>query len=255
MDTSEGDPDLIWNQEQFINMIKTDDEFAKQWGELGPIYGKQWRDWNSSEAEFEGLSGVDQIANLINDLKTNPDSRRLMVNAWNVGELDQMVLPPCHYGFQVYTRELSESERFNWYGNKIGSHMHHDHIVQEMNENSVPTRAISLMWNQRSVDIFLGLPFNIASYGLLLEIIAREVNMIPDQLIGNLGDTHLYLNHIEQAKEQLTREPMPLSELVINDEFWNPDTSFIEQIEHIQPTDFFIKNYQSHPAIKAPLSN
>jgi thymidylate synthase len=178
-----------------------------------------------------------------------------MVNAWNVGELDQMVLPPCHYGFQVYTRELSESERFNWYGNKIGSHMHHDHIVQEMNENSVPTRAISLMWNQRSVDIFLGLPFNIASYGLLLEIIAREVNMIPDQLIGNLGDTHLYLNHIEQAKEQLTREPMPLSELVINDEFWNPDTSFIEQIEHIQPTDFFIKNYQSHPAIKAPLSN
>jgi thymidylate synthase len=240
---------------EFEEKIMTDDEFNKMYGDLGPIYGKQWRDWNSSEAEFEGLSGVDQIANLINDLKTNPDSRRLMVNAWNVGELDQMVLPPCHYGFQVYTRELSESERFHWYGNKIGSHMHHDHIVQEMNENSVPTRAISLMWNQRSVDIFLGLPFNIASYGLLLEIIAREVNMIPDQLIGNLGDTHLYLNHIEQAKEQLTREPMPLSELVINDEFWNPDASFIEQVEHIQPIDFFIKNYQSHPAIKAPLSN
>jgi thymidylate synthase len=111
------------------------------------------------------------------------------------------------------------------------------------------------MWNQRSVDTFLGLPFNIASYGLLLEIIAREVNMIPDELIGNLGDTHLYINHIEQAKEQLTRPQLPLSELVINDEFWNPDTSFIDQIEHIQPTDFFIKDYQSQPHIKAPLSN
>jgi thymidylate synthase len=129
-----------------------------------------------------------------------------MVNAWNVGELDQMTLPPCHYGFQVYTRELSESERFNWYGNKIGSHMYHDHMVQEMNQNNVPTRAISLMWNQRSVDTGLGLPFNIASYGLLLEIIAKAVNMVPDELIGNLGDTHLYLNHIEQAKEQIGRE-------------------------------------------------
>jgi len=93
-----------YTQEEFINKIKTDDEFAKKWGELGPVYGAQWRNWNSSEAEFEGLSGIDQIQNLINDLKTNPDSRRLMVNAWNVGELDQMVLPPCHYGFQVYTR-------------------------------------------------------------------------------------------------------------------------------------------------------
>jgi thymidylate synthase len=222
-------------------------------GELGPIYGKQWRDWNSSEAEFEGLSGVDQIANLINDLKTNPDSRRLMVNAWNVGELEQMVLPPCHYGFQVYTRELSLEER-----RKLANH---DSIVispitvESWDRNNIPTRAISLMWNQRSVDTFLGLPFNIASYGLLLEIIAKEVNMVPDELIGNLGDVHLYSNHIEQAKEQLTREPMPLSELVINDEFWNPDASFIEQIEHIQPTDFFIKDYQSHPAIKALLSN
>jgi thymidylate synthase len=267
MDTSEGDPDLIWNQEQFINMIKTDDEFAKQWGELGPIYGKQWRDWNSSEAEFEGLSGVDQIANLIRDLKTNPDSRRLMVNAWNVEELDQMTLPPCHYGFQVYTRELSREERIENYNSKFENKIEvpfiklnlgdaiENTIDMTLSQVNIPTRAISLMWNQRSVDTFLGLPFNIASYGLLLEIIAREVNMIPDQLIGNLGDTHLYLNHIEQAKEQLTREPMPLSELVINDEFWNPDTSFIEQIEHIQPTDFFIKNYQSHPAIKAPLSN
>jgi thymidylate synthase len=229
---------------EFEEKIMTDDEFNKMYGDLGPIYGKQWRKWHTRWDVVEDKSrkaglrkveyGIDQIANLINDLKTNPDSRRLMVNAWNVGKIEQMTLPPCHYGFQVYTRPTTREEKIT---------------------NPGKYRAISLMWNQRSVDTFLGLPFNIASYALLLEIIAREVNMIPDELIGNLGDVHLYLNHIEQAKDQLTREPMPLSELVINDEFWNPDASFIEQVEHIQPIDFFIKNYQSHPAIKAPLSN
>jgi thymidylate synthase len=174
-----------------------------------------------------------------------------MVNAWNVGELDQMVLPPCHYGFQVYTRELSESERFNWYGNKISSHMHHDHIEQEMNQENVPTRAISLMWNQRSVDTFLGLPFNIASYGLLLTILAKEVNMVPDQLIGNLGDTHLYLNHIEQAKEQIGREPFELTTL---NQFPTYEGSR-PSIESYVVGDFTLKDYQSHPSIKAPLSN
>ena len=236
-------------QEQFINAIKTDDEFAKKWGELGPIYGKQWRDWETTNTNTEyqedwSVGSVDQIANLIEELKTNPDSRRLMVSAWNVGELDQMVLPPCHYAFQVYTRELSESERFNWYGNKIGSQMHHDHIVQEMDENNVPTRAISLMWNQRSVDAFLGLPFNIASYGVLLSILADEVNMIPDQLIGNLGDTHLYLNHIEQAQEQITRTPYPLPTVHVRDGI------FCGSIN-----DFVLENYICHPPIKAPLSN
>ena len=216
-------------------------------GELGPIYGKQWRSWDV-EYSFDNRSSIDQIANLINELKTNPDSRRLMVNAWNVGELDQMVLPPCHYGFQVYTRELSMSEKELWYKNN------------NINPNepwypNFPTRAISLMWNQRSVDTFLGLPFNIASYALLLEIIAKEVNMIPDELIGSLGDVHLYNNHIEQAKEQLTREPLELPKLSINDEFWNPEISIIEQIQHIKLDDFQVLNYQSHPAIKAPLSN
>jgi thymidylate synthase len=208
--TNEYKGDWPDTMDEFIERIKADDEFAKKWGSLGSIYGKQWRnwgEWSTIDVPKKVLKpGIDQIQNLINDLKTNPDSRRLMVNAWNVGELDQMVLPPCHYGFQVYTRELSESERFNWYGNKIGSHIHHDHIEQEMNENNVPKRAISLMWNQRSVDTFLGLPFNIASYGLLLEIIATSVNMVPDELIGQLGDVHLYNNHIEQAKEQIGRE-------------------------------------------------
>ena len=247
-----------YTQEEFIEVIKTNDEFAEQWGDLGPIYGGQWRSWKADslikttlkdpllgeDTYVEGTKYIDQIANLINDLKTNPDSRRLMVNAWNVGELDEMVLPPCHYGFQVYTRELSESERFNWYGNKIGSHMHHDHIVQEMNENNVPQRAISLMWNQRSVDTFLGLPFNIASYGLLLEMIAKEVNMVPDQLIGNLGDTHLYLNHIEQAKEQIERKPMNLPSIEIG------ELDILKGSAEIE-----LKNYLHHSAIKAPLSN
>ena len=256
-----------YSKDEFIERIKNDDEFAKRWGELGPIYGKQWRSWRTESEHIDGVSyayypKIDQIANLINDLKTNPDSRRLMVSSWNVGELDQMVLPPCHYGFQVYTRELSESARFNWYGNQIGSHMHHDHIEQEMNENNVPTRAISLMWNQRSVDTFLGLPFNIASYGLLLEIIAKEVNMVPDELIGNLGDVHLYSNHIEQAKEQITREPMKLPELWCLDEYhYLMDEELVgqipfgEKIEKFRPDFFTIHNYEAHPAIKAPLSN
>jgi thymidylate synthase len=131
-----------------------------------------------------------------------------MVNAWNVGELDQMTLPPCHYGFQVYTRELSETERMKLAGYEgvggIGQNMIRETVDMD---NSIPRRAISLMWNQRSVDTFLGLPFNIASYALLLEIIAKEVNMVPDVLIGNLGDVHLYKNHIEQAKEQLSLIP------------------------------------------------
>jgi thymidylate synthase len=216
-----------YKQEQFIDLIKTNDAFARDFGALGPIYGKQWRKWKTENYstffnkwgyEDEKRIYIDQIANLINDLKTNPDSRRLMVNAWNVGELDQMVLPPCHYGFQCYVRE---------------------------------GKYLSLMWNQRSVDTFLGLPFNIASYGLLLTILAKEVNMVPDQLIGNLGDTHLYLNHIEQAKEQIGREPFELPTL---NQFPTYEGSR-PSIESYVVGDFTLKDYQSHPSIKAPLSN
>ena len=303
----EGDNYLPFTQEEFINKIKTDDKF-RHWGELGPVYGKQWRNWNIKQ--FESLNDgnfgyrhndvpVDQIQNLINDLKTNPDSRRLMVNAWNVGELDQMVLPPCHYGFQVYTRELSNKERIILMNKKLGVT---DTLPQyyntdgEMDKNNIPTRAISLMWNQRSVDTFLGLPFNIASYGLLLEIIAKEVNMVPDELIGNLGDVHLYLNHIEQAKEQIgrdltdeerhnkwfnnnyetgmeryfdpnnlpdfdneyyvptpkrTREPFELPKLGMD----YREGEYDKNLTDFVPDDFYLIDYQSHPAIKAPLSN
>jgi thymidylate synthase len=260
----------LYTKEEFVKQIKTDETFAKQWGDLGPIYGKQWRNWEYKESWENGFgvhlkeTQIDQIQNLINELKTNPDSRRLMVSAWNVGELDKMVLPPCHYGFQVYTRELSEIERFNWYGNKIDSHMHHDHIVQEMNQENVPTRAISLMWNQRSVDTFLGLPFNIASYGLLLEIIAKEVNMVPDELIGNLGDVHLYSNHIEQAKEQIGRTPYELPTVKITERNWYMhekvkehlgEKTLDEKLKSYRPDCFELIGYESHPKIKAPLSN
>ena len=297
------DYDEPMSKDMFIYGIKTNDEFAKKWGELGPVYGKQWRAWKKTQSykvheggddysiEYRQLP-IDQIQNLINDLKTNPDSRRLMVSAWNVGELDQMVLPPCHYGFQVYTRELSYNER-----EQLALQ---NPIVKELCEvngpmtptgwdtHNIPTRAISLMWNQRSVDTFLGLPFNIASYGLLLEILAKEVNMVPDELIGNLGDTHLYLNHIEQAKEQIgreltweekiqwvmrntdvelenlyiteaaaalerkTREPYELPTLRIESEVKCAEGDCLPKYS---VDDFVIENYQSHPAIKAPLSN
>jgi thymidylate synthase len=309
MTKSKGDPDMIWNQDQFIHLIKTDDEFAKEWGDLGPIYGKQWRSWTNYPSDDWLPDTTDQIQNLINELKTNPDSRRLMVNAWNVGELDQMVLPPCHYGFQVYTRELSLEERTKYKKKRDGIARTFAPYTHQMLDNSnIPTRAISLMWNQRSVDTFLGLPFNIASYGLLLEIIAKMVNMVPDELIGNLGDTHLYLNHVEQAKEQIgreltfeekiqwvmkntdvdmenlaiteaaaalkrtTRQPYPLPTLNINTEFWPTEsgecgvgpldaTAVLNSFKDdnfcrcLLEEDLQLVNYQSHPAIKAPLSN
>ena len=232
-----------YTEVEFINIIKTNDEFAAKWGELGPIYGKQWRLWKTNTVS------IDQIQDLISELKTNPDSRRLMVSAWNVGELDQMTLPPCHYGFQVYTRELSNEERYDyWFKNNYETGM-------EYNESNIPNfdddyytttpkRSISLMWNQRSVDTFLGLPFNIASYGMLLTLLAEEVGMIPGELIGNLGDTHLYSNHVEQAREQMERKPFELPTIeihmsdILNGEF-----------------DYEIKGYEFHPSIKASLSN
>ena len=296
-------PDTL---DEFVERIKTDDEFARRWGDLGPIYGKQWVNWKKAdfisilrgEIDFDNRH-INQIQNLIEQLKTNPDSRRLMVSAWNVGELDKMVLPPCHYGFQVYTRELSFEERFDLclkhpnldpvdFG--IGKHESEEHEIEHhtkvIDAYHIPKRAISLMWNQRSVDTFLGLPFNIASYGLLLEIIAKEVNMVPDELIGNLGDVHLYKNHIEQAKEQIgqpifeesptiypngpmnegikkqiivghTREPMDLPKVLINNgDVDNNGTPFTKSIlDGYDITDFELVNYKSHPPIKAPLSN
>ena len=187
-------------QEEFIEYIKTDDEFAKKWGELGPIYGAQWRKWD----------GIDQIGELIHNLKTNPNSRRHLVSAWNVNYLDEMTLPPCHYSFQCY----------------------------------VADGKLSLMWNQRSADLFLGVPFNISSYGLLLLLLCKETGYEPGTLIGNFGDVHLYNNHLEQAKEQLNRSSFELPKLeVFNVDILNGEFNY----SHTE--------YKSHPTIKAPLSN
>ena len=230
-------------QEEFIEKIKTKPSFAAKWGELGPIYGKQWRLWKTNTVS------IDQIQDLISELKTNPDSRRLMVSAWNVGELDKMTLPPCHYGFQVYTRELSDNERYDyWFKNNYETGM--DYWVSNPPNydddyyTTTPKRSISLMWNQRSVDTALGLPFNIASYGMLLTLLAEEVGMVPGELIGNFGDTHLYSNHLEGAKEQIERESYELPKIeihmsdILNGEF-----------------DYELTNYKYHPTIKFPLSN
>lgn len=202
------------DERTFIHRIKTQDWFAKEWGELGPIYGKQWRDWQSQKfnvAKGEGyLLQIDQIHKLIVDLQKNPDSRRLMVSAWNVGEVEEVVLPPCHYGFQCYVSE----------------------------------GKLSLMWNQRSCDTFLGIPFNIASYGTLLLLLCKETGLQPGELIGNLGDVHLYKNHVQQAKEQIVREPFPLPTIELS----NVDILNGEW-------DYEIKGYEYHPTIKAPLSN
>jgi thymidylate synthase len=235
--------------------------------DMGPIYGKQWRRWSRKTTREEKITTpgiydipVDQIQNLINDLKTNPDSRRLMVNAWNVSELNQMTLPPCHYGFQVYTRELSLEERRELVSKEVFDRIYNgggpDTLSHsEINQWNVPTRAISLMWNQRSVDTFLGLPFNIASYALLLHIIAQAVNMIPDKLIGNLGDVHLYEDHLSQAREQITREPFILPKLEIDDQYWVSDCGLDTHILSMLIEDFKINDYRSHPTIKAPLIN
>jgi thymidylate synthase len=294
-------------QKEFEEKIMTDDEFNRMYGNLGPIYGKQWRSWGKKNVvnyDLENVkssdkvkvmdlirndgdyskfnvkvtyqnNSIDQIANLINDLKTNSDSRRMMVNAWNVGELDSMVLPPCHYGFQVYTRELSLDERkkiFDDRGYVCDVWPFNGNWHGEYDGYGIPQRAISLMYNTRSQDLPLGTPFNIASYGLLLTILGKMVNMVPDELIANMGDCHIYLNQVDGVKEQLTREPYELPQLNINTEWWPTESgecgignidaqavlngfSDLNFCKSLLEEDIQLYKYQSHPTIKFPLSN
>ena len=186
-------------------------------GELGPVYGKQWRNWLIRDNNGNKHS-VDQITTVINQIKNNPTSRRLMVNAWNVGELGIMALPPCHYGFQFYVD-----------GDKL-----------------------SLMWSQRSIDTACGLPFNIASYALLLHIIAYMTNKIPYELIGNLGDCHIYKNHIEGVRIQIERTPHKLPTLKLPDIDWNRGID--EILKQVKTSDFVLENYEHDPKIIYPMA-
>lgn len=263
-------------KEEFLDKIKKDDSFAKKWGELGPVYGKQWRNWGSSqlnndihplsdsnristESEWEnaqrGILGldlktnkpIDQIFNLINDLKNNPDSRRLMVSAWNPSELEEMTLPPCHYCFQCYTEEMDLNERISRWCKSINRHISYgeDFTHQMLDEISFPKRKLSLKVTIRSNDIFLGCPFNIATYSLLLHLLSIEVNMIPFEMIMSIGDAHLYINHIDQAKLQLSQKTFKLPTIRINK----------KSIFDISFEDIKIIDYKSSPTIKADLSN
>ncbi|MGG4396284.1 thymidylate synthase [Paenibacillus thiaminolyticus] len=199
-----GDTNIRYLKE---NGVRIWDEWADENGNLGPVYGSQWRAWETKDGRM-----IDQIANVIEQIKTNPDSRRLLVSAWNVGEVDQMKLPPCHYSFQFYVA-----------GGKL-----------------------SCLLNMRSVDTFLGLPFNIASYSLLTHMVAQQCGLEVGEFIWSGGDVHIYSNHMEQVKTQLEREPLPLPKLVIKRK---PDSIFDYRFD-----DFEFVDYQHHPTIKAPVA-
>ena len=268
------------SEKGFIERIIRDDDFAEKWGDLGPIYGKQWRNWNSTksviEVEVDGnpvtwknTGGVDQIAKALDTLVNNPDCRRNIVNAWKVDEIDKMTLPPCHWAFQLWTRELNSYERQNYYADIMGFSLeeryeqfpnHSDEDVHnKLDALRIPKRAISLAWYQRSCDFPLGIPFNIASYGTLLMIFGELVNMVPETLTGMFGDCHIYNNQMGGVKEQITRDSFELPKLTISTEFWNPenvlDTNWDEIIKGIEIDDFILTNYECHPVIKYPLSN
>lgn len=189
------------------NGVKIWDEWADERGELGPVYGKQWRSWPTADGK-----SVDQISWVLNELRTNPDSRRLVVSAWNAGEIEKMALPPCHTLFQFYVVE----------------------------------GRLSCQLYMRSADIFLGVPFNIASYSLLTQMMARDVGLEVGDFVITFGDAHLYLNHLEQVEEQLSREPFPLPTMHLNPE--------VTSVFDFTYDDFTIENYQHHPGIKAPVA-
>lgn len=198
------------------NGVSIWDEWANEDGELGPVYGKQWRSWEGADGKV-----VDQISDLIQQIKTNPDSRRLIVSAWNVAELPKMALMPCHALFQFYVTPPNLLK-----GEQKGS--------------------LSCQLYQRSADVFLGVPFNIASYALLTMMIAQVCDLQPGEFIHTFGDVHIYNNHLDQVKLQLSRKPFPLPTMKLNPE--------IKNIFDFKYEDFTLENYQFHPAIKAPVA-
>jgi len=250
-------------QQEFIDEILQNDHFSARWGDLGPIYGSQWRNWRVELEHADGETyykypNIDQLMDVVKTLKENPDSRRMMVTAWNPIDLSEMILPPCHYGFQVYTRELTLKERGSLY-EKSYKGLARNKSHTDFDKIEIPKRAISLLWTQRSADLPLGIPFNIASYALLLEILAREVNMVPEELSCSLGDCHIYLDQVEGVKTQLEREPFGFPLLQIEERFHLPDgvatLSLNDKLKQMEPDWFRVHDYQHHPKITFPLSN
>ena len=249
----------ILTKENFAMAIRSNAEFAKKFGELGPVYGRQWRHWNYlewtrlNENGSDGkplfqwnLKGIDQIQQAMDKLINDPDNRRIMVSAWNVDELEHMALPPCHYGFQLYSEELTEEERTKLYVQKTNADTSFFPILREtLDLHNIPTRRLSLIWDQRSCDTFLGIPFNIASYGILLHMFAQQANMVPDRLIGSLKNVHIYKNHYEQCLEQISRTPKTLPRLELN----KAKDIFSYKFDDIKFEDYF-----PHDTIKGDIS-
>lgn len=218
------------------------DEWADENGDLGPVYGAQWRAWD----------GIDQLAGVIEQIKKTPDCRRQIVSSWNVSELHMMALHPCHILFQFWSRELSLKERVQlaqdrgYDAEMPHSSMEFDALSEWLTSRGVPERALSMQMYQRSCDTFLGVPFNIASFALLLHMVAQCVGMVAEEFIHTYGDLHIYLNHLQQVELQLERNPYPLPELWLN-----PD---VTQIDDFRVEDIEVRGYTSHKAIKAPIS-
>lgn len=279
-----GDTNVKYLQE---NGVKIWNEWSDEEGNLGPVYGKQWREWRDCKVvechdvrrtqqlmqrgykyignmKEDGTTYLvyekahDQISKVIQQLREDPDSRRIIVSAWNVGDLDDMALNPCHNYFQFYTTEMTLLERLDWYEanepEKFANAplINHEDIDDEerlhetLDREGIPRRKLSCFYMMRSNDYLLGAPFNVASYALLTHMIAQQLNMVPDELVYSGVDVHLYSNHLEQAKLQLTREPYPLPKLVIKRK---PDSIFDYKYE-----DFELAGYQSHDTIKAPIA-
>ena len=279
-----GDTNVKYLQE---NGVKIWNAWSDEEGNLGPVYGKQWREWRDCKVvechdvrrtqqlmqlgykyignmKEDGTTYLvyekahDQISKVIQQLREDPDSRRIIVSAWNVGDLDDMALNPCHNYFQFYTTEMTLLERLDWYEvnepEKFANAplINHEDIDSEerlhkiLDRESIPRRKLSCFYMMRSNDYLLGAPFNVASYALLTHMIAQQLNMVPDELVYSGVDVHLYSNHLEQAKLQLTREPYPLPKLVIKRK---PDSIFDYKYE-----DFELVGYQSHDTIKAPIA-
>ncbi len=248
-------------QEEFVEKIKFDESFANRWGELGEgTYGGMWRafPYYDESNETQSLYGhkivaevghVDQLQKVINKLKTNPDDRRMIVSAWHPYWVDHCALPPCHCLFHFHTEELTQDERFDLYRESGGNKGWVS--VPEMNEKvlndaNIPTRRLNCLLYQRSNDFFLGVPFNIASYSLLTAMIAHVTNMVPGTFTHSHGDSHVYVNHLDQIKLQMTREPKQLPKLWLNPE--------IKSLFDFKYNDIKLLDYDPHPAIKGQVA-